>query len=257
MAQQKPKARIYVTSDLTSGGTVSPDSDQAHYLSRVMRLVPGDGVVLFNGRHGEWWGTVQSIAKKSCSLSLDHQIRQQVDETDLWLAYAPLKKSRTDFLIEKSTELGASRLIAVFTDHTDTGRVNTDRLAQVATEAAEQCERLTIPEICGPLSFSELIATWPEDRLLLIADETGGGQPIAELAATLHKPDTPKPVAVGLMIGPEGGFSSSELDELKKLPFSVFIGLGPRILRAETAAIAALACIQSLIGDWHRLPRSG
>jgi len=257
MAQQKSKARIYVTDDLESGGTVSPSRDQAHYLSRVMRLVPGDAVVLFNGRHGEWWGTVHSIAKNSCTLSLGDQIRQQVDEADLWLAFAPLKKSRTDFLVEKATELGATRLTAVFTDHTDTGRVKTERLAQVATEAAEQCERLTIPEICGPLSLNDLIATWPEGRLLLIADETGGGQPIGELAASLRKPGTHGRPAVGLLVGPEGGFSRSELDELKKLPFSMFIGLGPRILRAETAAIAALACIQSLIGDWHRRPRSG
>jgi len=257
MTQQKSKARIFVPCDLQPGDTVSPDGDQAHYLSRVMRLVPGDGVILFNGRHGEWWATVQSIAKKSCTLSLDHQMRQQIDEADVWLAYAPLKKSRTDFLIEKATELGASRLIAVFTDHTDTGRVNTDRLAQVATEAAEQCERLTIPEVCGPLRLKDLIATWPENRLLLVADETGGGKSIAEVAESLRNPASHERVAVGFLVGPEGGFSSSELDELKKLPFSVFIGLGPRILRAETAAIAALACIQSLIGDWHRLPRSG
>ena len=251
MTQPKPKARIYVTDNLTHGGSVSPDGDQAHYLGRVMRLSVGDGVTVFNGRDGEWRAVIEKIAKNSCTLTLDEQTRAQSIEPDLWLAFAPLKKSRTDFLVEKATELGIAKLFAIFTDHTDTGRVNTGRLGQIAIEAAEQCERLSVPEISGPLRLREFLADWPEDRVLLVADETGGGQPIATALAAIPNQKT------GLLIGPEGGFSSAELDELEKLPFSVFIGLGPRILRAETAALAALACIQSHIGDWHTLPRSG
>ncbi len=257
MPEQKPKARIYVTDDLIEGGIVSPTRDQAHYLSRVMRLAPGDVVTLFNGRHGEWRGVIDSVTKKSCTLALVERMREQSPAGDLWLAFAPLKKNRTDFLVEKATELGVGKLIAVFTDHTDTGRVNTDRLKQVSLEAAEQCERLSVPEISGPDRLPELLADWPEQRVLLIADETGSGQPINQALTALRVSNDVQMPSLGLLIGPEGGFSRAELDALAKLPFSVFVGLGPRILRAETAALAALACIQSLVGDWNSSPGSG
>ncbi len=251
MTEHKTKARLYVAGDLEKDGAVSLAADQTHYLSRVMRLGVGDGVTLFNGRHGEWRAVIESVARNSCTLTLGQKVRAQSTEPDLWLTFAPLKKSRTDFLVEKATELGVARLTAVFTEHSDTRRVNTARLGQIATEAAEQCERLSVPEISGPLRLADLIADWPDERTLLVADETGGGQPLARVLA-------PGPgQKLGLLIGPEGGFSSSELDLLKKLPFSVFIGLGPRILRAETAALAALACVQSLIGEWNTTPRSG
>ena len=261
MTQKKTKARLYIADDLEEGMIVSPGPEQAHYLIRVMRLKPGDAVALFNGRDGEWFGIIESVTKKSCHLRIKDRMRQQSLEPNLWLAFAPLKKSRTDFLIEKATELGVARLIAVFTDHTDTARVNTERLGQIAIEAAEQCERLSIPEISGPFKLQDLLADWPADRTLLVADETGGGKPIAQVVALARNPRdasglSPQP-ALGILIGPEGGYSQAELDLLAKLPFSVFVGLGPRILRAETAALAALTCVQSQVGDWNVLPRSG
>jgi len=256
MTQAKPKARIYVTDDLCEGGVVSPQAEQAHYLSRVMRLGPGDAVSLFNGRDGEWQSVIGSVAKKSCTLILGERRREQSNEPDLWLAFAPLKKNRTDFLVEKATELGVARLIPVFTDQTDTGRVRNDRLEQIAIEAAEQCERLSIPAVSGPLKLPDLLTDWPSDRTLLVGDETGGGHPIARVLRDLGNAAQDNGPPLGLLIGPEGGFSRAELDLLTKLPFSVFVGLGPRILRAETAALAGLACIQSLVGDWMQAPGS-
>ncbi len=250
MSQSKARARLYVGNDLKTGVAIPLAADQTHYLGRVMRLTPGAGVILFNGRHGEWLGVIETLGKKDCTIGLRELLREQSAEPDLWLAFAPLKKNRTDFLVEKATELGVSRLFAVFTDHTDAGRVNTSRLGQIAIEAAEQCERLSVPVISGPMRLGELVADWPENRLLLVANETGGNPLTAVVTPGSGQ-------AAGLLIGPEGGFSPTELDLLEKLPFSVSVSLGPRILRAETAALAALACIQSLMGDWNKSPRSG
>jgi 16S rRNA (uracil1498-N3)-methyltransferase len=161
---------------------------------------------------------------------------------DLWLAFAPVK--RADFLAEKASELGVAALLPVMTDHTDVRRVNVERLQAHAIEAAEQCSRLSVPPIRAPESFEKFLTNWPSERQLYFLDESGGGAPIAEALRGIG----PKPC--GFLTGPEGGFTQSELDALRQLPFATAVGLGPRLLRAETAAIAALACWQALAGDW-------
>lgn len=250
MNQIKIKARLFVNEDLKTGAELSPNTDQAHYLMKVMRASNGEGVVLFNGRDGEWLSIIEQATKKRCLLRISEQRRLQVQEPDIWLAFAPLKKTNTDFVIEKATELGVSRLIPVFTERTNTGRVNASRLKLIAMEAAEQCDRLSVPDVSEAISFADLIADWPTDRTLLIPDETGGGQ---SLNSVLEASDTGRPH--GFLIGPEGGFAASELDAIENLPFVTRVGLGPRILRAETAALAALACYQSMTGDWDLKPR--
>lgn len=247
---RETKARLYVAAPLAAGEAVDLPPAQAHYLVHVLRLAPGDGVALFNGRDGEWRAEVAGLAKNRCRLELAAPLRPQVAEPDVWLAFAPLKKDRTDFLVEKATELGAARLLPVFTRHTAAGRVNLERLAAQATEAAEQCERLSVPEVAEPVTLEKLLASWPADRPLFVPDETGGGEPLPHVLAA-----RPGLAAWGFLVGPEGGFAATELDALARLPFAVRVGLGPRILRAETAALAALALGQAALGDWTKQPR--
>ncbi|MBL8642734.1 MAG: 16S rRNA (uracil(1498)-N(3))-methyltransferase, partial [Rhodospirillaceae bacterium] len=217
---------------------------QAHYVSNVMRLKAGAALRLFNGRDGEWTGTLAAVSKKGCTVAVQAQSKPQEPAPDVWLAFAPIKRARIDLVAEKATELGASVLWPVFTQHTNAERINTGRLRATAIEAAEQCERLTVPEVREATAFDQFIAAWPQDRRLFVLDETGGGQPLARVAAeTATRP-------CGFLVGPEGGFAQSELDALSHLPFVTRVGLGPRILRAETAALAALVCWQSLAGDW-------
>lgn len=249
MTDLKPKARLFTRADLGLDTRIAATKKQAHYLLNVMRLSRGDGVVLFNGHDGDWLAVIDDTGKKSCSLSARRQLRQQAAEPDLWLAFAPLKKSRTDFVVEKATELGVSRLLPVFTEHTNSARVKTERLAAIAVEASEQCDRMSVPDVADPVSFRNLLDDWPGDRSLLVPDETGGGEPLKDVLAQTGNG------ASGFLIGPEGGFSRLELDALDKLPFVSRIGLGPRILRAETAALAALSCYQALAGDWDYRPR--
>ncbi len=234
--------RLFVDAPLSQGAEIPLDQDQARYLGAVMRLGPGGELAAFNGRDGEWLARVEGLSKNKGALRAVEQMRPQTDEPGPWLAFAPVKKTGTDFIVEKATELGASRLLPVFTRNTATGRVNADRLRANAREAAEQCGRLTVPEVAEPVGLDALLSNWPQDRRLLVADETGAGAPIAQALS--------EGAAQGLLIGPEGGFHPKELDALGELPFVVRVGLGPRILRAETAAAAALACWQALIGDW-------
>jgi 16S rRNA (uracil1498-N3)-methyltransferase len=249
MTDLKPKARLFTRNDLKAGANIAASKEQAHYLINVMRLGNGDGVALFNGRDGDWLAAITDAAKKSCGLSPEQQLRPQMEESDVWLAFAPLKKSRTDFIVEKATELGATRLLPVFTEHTNSGRVKTERLAAIAIEASEQCDRMSVPDVAEASQLTDLLDNWPTDRLLLVPDETGGGKELKSILA--HAPDS----KTGFLIGPEGGFAASELDALDKLPFVRRIGLGPRILRAETAALSALSCYQALAGDWDHQPR--
>ncbi len=241
----KPATRLYVTSDLAGGLTVELGAPQAHQLRNVLRLEPGDTVALFNGRDGEWLGRIDAIAKGRCLLTLAEQRRQQTPEGDLWLVFAPVKRARIDFLVEKATELGVSELRPVYTGRTNVERVNLDRLRANAIEAAEQTERLTVPVLRQPERLDEVLARWPAQRRLLLCDESGTSPPIATAL---------RGAAMGawaVLTGPEGGFTQTELDGLKKLPFVCAVGLGPRVLRADTAALAALATFQALIGDWR------
>jgi 16S rRNA (uracil1498-N3)-methyltransferase len=244
----KPDARLHVAADLAGGLSVTLDSAQAHYLKTVLRLAPGAVVALFNGRDGEWLGRVDGFGKGTGSVTLLEQRRPQEPEPDLWLVFAPIKRARIDFLAEKATELGVSELRPVYTGRTVVGRINLARLRANAIEAAEQTERLTVPELREPENLAALLAHWPAERRLLLCDESGAAAPIAQVL---------QEAASGrwaVLVGPEGGFAETELDALRKLPFVCSVGLGPRVLRADTAALAALAVVQALIGDW-RAPR--
>jgi 16S rRNA (uracil1498-N3)-methyltransferase len=197
-----------------------------------MRLRAGDTVQLFNGRDGEWSARLDDVRRGQARLTVETCTRAQAPEPDLWLVFAPLKRDATDLLVQKATELGVSALLPVFTTRTNAARINADRLAAIAVEAAEQSERLTLPEIRTPISLPELLAAWPEQRRLAAAIERAGPAPF--------------PAGAGaLLIGPEGGFAPAELDALRVARFVCPVSLGPRILRAETAAIAGLALLQA------------
>lgn len=240
--------RLFVPVDLVPGA-LTLGKDQSHYVANVMRARPGDDVALFNGRHGEWRGRLDAVGKNAVVVAVEAQTRPQAPEPDLWLLAAPIKKDRVDLVAEKAAELGASALWPVFTRRTVMSRVNTERLAAHMVEAAEQCERLTVPVVMEPAPLDKALAGWDPARILLFLDESGGGAPLAQVLAELPA----GPLAV--LVGPEGGFAPEERALLARLPFARPVGLGPRILRAETAAIAALAIVQAVRGDWARAPR--
>ncbi len=245
MEVSPPKARLYVKDSLAEGQMITLDKDQSHYLIKVMRQKIGDSVALFNGNDGEWWGIVSDENKKAVAIQLQTQMREQKEEPDIWLCFAPVKYGKIDFLAQKATELGASKLIPVETKRTIVNRVKHERLMANSVEAAEQSERLTVPEVETMQTFGKLIADWPQDRLLVVADETGGGLPPLEMMPVLRDS------RLAILIGPEGGFAPEELKQLSMLPGVRKMSLGPRILRADTAALAALTCIQALCGDWR------
>lgn len=245
---ESPLPRLFVEMPLTNDDEVTLNRDQSHYLVNVMRRPLESQLFVLNGRDGEWQATIINANKKACRLRLDHQTRTQSPEPDVWLLFAPLKKDRTDFVVEKATELGVSRIIPLLTERTQTTRVNVDRLQATAREAAEQSQRLSIPDVSEPIAFEDISTAWPDGRTLVYLDETGAGRP---LAATLE-PIIATPLA--FVTGPEGGFAPGELDALGKLPFSVAADLGPRILRAETAVTAALAIRQGLADFKQHVP---
>jgi 16S rRNA (uracil1498-N3)-methyltransferase len=258
MGASKPVTRLHVEAALAAGRAVELDQDRAHFLRTVLRLGPGARLAVFNGRDGEWLAEIAGLGKRSASLSVLSQRRPSALEPDLWLVFAPVKRARIDFMAEKATELGCSVLQPVMTRFTAVSRVNEPRLAANAREAAEQCERLTLPEVRETVSFARLLETWPEKRRLMVCAEWGAARPIAEaLHAVRAESDGeagPPADPWAVMTGPEGGFAESELDALRKLPFVTPVGLGPRILRADTAALAAIACWQAILGDGARRP---
>ena len=226
--------RLYVDAPLVAGATVAATAQQAHYLATVMRRAPGNTLRLFNGRDGEYQARIEAIRRDQASLLIQHLLRPQAPDPDLWLAFALLKRDATDLVVQKATELGATALLPLLTERTNAHRVNHERLTAIAIEAAEQSERLTIPEIHPPQPFGKLLAGWPPDRRLFVAVERKAAQPIPPMCG---------PTA--LLIGPEGGFSPAELDAVAAHPFVTPVTLGPRILRAETACIAGLALLQA------------
>lgn len=241
-----PRTRLYVAEDLGPGARVVLSQSQSHYLKNVLRLGPGARIALFNGRDGEWTAEIDGFGKGGGSAAAETRLREQEAPADLWLAFAPIKRARLDFLVEKATELGVDMLQPVLTERTQVERVNLDRMRANAMEAAEQTERLSVPELREPRPLDRVISSWPAGRRLLLCDESGGSPPIAE--ALLKEKSGPWAV----LTGPEGGFAERELDALRKLPFVCAVGLGPRVLRADTAALAALAVLQALRGDWAR-----
>lgn len=254
-AGARPKVRLYVKADLGPGASVGLSPGQAHYLKHVMRMETGAALALFNGRDGEWLGRIEALRRGWCSVGLTRRRREQAREPDLWLVFAPIKRARIDFLAEKATELGVAALWPVFTRNTVISRVNTERLRANAVEAAEQSERLTVPEVFEPVALADLIARWPQDRRLVVCDETGAARPIAEALGAERRRGGGAAAGWALLTGPEGGLARSELDALDELPFVTRVALGPRVLRADTAALAALACWQALIGDWQSRTR--
>ncbi|BBK45154.1 ribosomal RNA small subunit methyltransferase E [Allostella vacuolata] len=242
----RPQTRLHVAADLGPDAVVGLDEGQAHLVRSVLRLERGAPVALFNGRDGEWLARIDGIGKGWASAALVARIRPQVAEPDLWLVFAPIKRARLDFLAEKATELGVSALWPVFTRHTAVERVNEDRLRANAREAAEQTGRLSVPVVHAVTDLEAALSAWPAGRRILLGDESGSAPPVADvLGAETHA----GPWAV--LTGPEGGFTRAELDRLRELPFVSPASLGPRVLRADTAAIAALAVLQALRGDWR------
>jgi 16S rRNA (uracil1498-N3)-methyltransferase len=245
-------ARLFVEADLSAGIEIPLDEAQAHYLRQVLRRADGAPLLLFNGRDGEWRGTLATRGKKAASARIEALTREQVREPDVWLCFAPIKRARIDMVAEKATELGVSLLQPVLTQHTAVERVNVERLRANAVEAAEQTERLSVPEVRAPIDLMRLLADWPTERRLLMCDETGGGPLIAEALSRLGEAERAAPWAI--LIGPEGGFDEAERELLSTQPFVTRISLGPRILRADTAAVAALACWQAILGDGQQRP---
>lgn len=243
MIGDRIETRLYVSTSLAVP-TLGLDAARAHYLRHVLRLDRGDRVAVFNATDGEYAARIDGFGKGWCTLSLEDKRRDPAAEPDLWLVFAPIKRTRLDYVAEKATELGVSALWPVFTQHTIVGRVNRERLIATAVEAAEQSERLSVPEVREPVPLAEALAGWPAERRLVFCDESGGGGPIADVLA---QRDLRQPHAI--LTGPEGGFARAELDALRKLPFSTPVGLGPRVLRADTAALAALAVFQALAHD--------
>ena len=240
---ERAKIRLCVEHPLGAGQAVPLDADQAHYLFSVMRLAVGARVALFNGRDGEWTAEVVEAGKKRGVLACLEQAAPQLAPPDLWLLFAPIKKERTDFIVEKAAELGCARILPIATDYTNSARIRQDRLQAHAREAAEQCLGTYVPEVCDLQPLRKALEGWDPARRILWADESLVGA--AETLASL----VPGPWAI--LIGPEGGFSEGERAWLRGRDFVTPVSLGPRILRADTAACAAITLWQSALGDWR------
>jgi 16S rRNA (uracil1498-N3)-methyltransferase len=235
------KLRLYVEAELFQDAAVAVSEDQAHYLLHVMRAKPGRRLSLFNGRDGEWLAEIATADKSGLILTCLRKTQKQAGVPDLWLLFAPVKKTPSDYLTQKATELGVSLLQPVITRHTIVARVNAGRMAANAVEAAEQSGRLTVPEIRETLPLDKALLGWPGERRIYFCDEDGEARPLAKMALA-------GPAAI--LTGPEGGFHMEERAYLRRLPFVTPVSLGPRILRADTAALAALAIWQAAVGDW-------
>ena len=239
--------RLFVTAPLSVDSQLEPTREQANYLLNVLRLGSGDAILVFNGRDGEWRAEISETGRKSCTLRVTLQTRPQPPASDLHYLFAPLKMSRLDYMVQKAVEMGASTLRPVLTQHTQVTRVNLDRMQANVIEAAEQCGILAVPEVQDPIDLSRLLDTWAKDnenRRLIFCDE--GEESNNPLTVLTGMPRGP----LAVLVGPEGGFSESERLRLRSEPFVTPIPLGPRILRADTAAVAALAVIQAVLGDW-------
>ncbi len=240
--------RLYTTATLAQSQPSALSPDQAHYLGRVMRLAIGDNVRVFNGNDGEWLSEIEQVSKRGCIVRNVEKLRESQVLPDIDYLFAPLKTARLDYLAQKATEMGASRLRPVFTDYTQGKRLKFDRLVANTIEAAEQCNLVCLPKVSEPQKLDRVLDNWDEDenetRQLIFCDEAAqSGSPIETIRQFAGRP-------VALLIGPEGGFSQRERIRLLGLSFVTPVSLGPRIMRADTAAVAALALLQATIGDW-------
>ena len=241
----REKIRLFVDAPLGEGKAVALSRDQAHYLANVLRLKAGAQVLVFNGVDGEWCARVTAIGKRDMSLLVEHQTRLQETGPDLHYLFAPIKRARVDYMAQKATEMGASVLRPVVTRRTIAERVKVERLEANAIEAAEQCGILRVPEVRAPQNLEDVLASWDEERLLIFADESAAvSSPLEALA-----PHASHPHAV--LIGPEGGFDPEEREMLLRRDFVLPVSLGPRVMRADTAAVACLALVNAVCGDWR------
>ena len=239
----RAKIRLFVNAPLGAGQSILLDRDQANYLFNVMRLNVGAFISLFNSKDGEWQAEVFEATKRKGILIVKTQSLEQLNPPDLWLLFAPIKKARTDFIVEKATEMGVSRICPIITDYTNSDRTRQSRLQAHAVEAAEQCGGTFVPPVDELSKLSVVLDSWPTDRLLLFCDEKLVGKTVIDLSNLKND-------KWAILIGPEGGFSDFEAERLKSLSFVSSISLGPRILRADTAVVAALAVWQNELGDW-------
>jgi 16S rRNA (uracil1498-N3)-methyltransferase len=237
----KSLPRLFVRVPLSEGAHVELHAPQTNYLGNVLRLGVGDDLLVFDGQSGEWLARIAEAGKKRMTLTVERLTRESETIPDVWLAFAPVKRAATDWLVEKATELGAARLVPVITQRTIAERVKLERLETIAIEAAEQCGRTRLPEITEPVGLKQLLERRDAARRLYFADESGG-EPAADAF-------TPTPALI--LVGPEGGFTDDERSLIRAAPNATAISLGPRILRAETAALAALAAFMALAGDWR------
>ncbi|MBU6251603.1 MAG: 16S rRNA (uracil(1498)-N(3))-methyltransferase [Alphaproteobacteria bacterium] len=236
--------RLFIEECLSDGAVVRLDGSAAHYLLNVLRVKPGSPVKLCDNQTGEWLAEVADVAKRDVSLRVTALLRPREPVPDIWLLAAPVKKARLDMVVEKACELGVALYRPVITRRTIVERTNMDRLRAQMVEAAEQCARTALPEIVDAVKLADMLKDWPTNRTLYFADEEGG-VPLAEVA---------KPGPAALLVGPEGGFDADERAAIKALPQAVAVSLGPRILRAETAAIAGLSIWMAVAGDWVAQP---
>jgi 16S rRNA (uracil1498-N3)-methyltransferase len=242
--------RLYVDASLAPGAVVRLAPAQRHYLLTVLRLGSGDTVLIFNGRDGEWRARIDEAGRKAVEVTLLEQTRPQPPAADTHNLFAPIKHARLDYQVQKAVEMGASRLQPVITRYTQSPRVNLERMRTNAIEAAEQCGILTLPEIAAPVALGALVAGFERERLLVFCDEGAEVKdPVAALEAVRTRDGSA--LALAVLIGPEGGFAPEERAALMGLPRVVRLALGPRILRADTAAVAALALVQAVLGDWR------
>jgi 16S rRNA (uracil1498-N3)-methyltransferase len=232
--------RLHVDAALSVGAALTLNEDQSHYLAHVIRAKTGARLSVFNGRDGEWAAEVTQISKRGVTVMTNRRIAPPHETPDIWLVLAPIKKTPLDYVTQKAAELGVRQIQPVITHRTIVARVNTDRMRANAVEAAEQSGRLTVPEVMEPVNLEQLLAAWPPDRAMLFCDEGGDAKPIASVRAA----------KAAILTGPEGGFDQGEREMLRAQSFVTPVTLGPRVLRADTAALAALAIWQSTCGDW-------
>lgn len=238
--------RLYCNAPMTApGDRIVCTPEQANYLLNVLRLGHGATLLTFNGTSGEWHAEVQPEGKRKCTLELIAQLRPQTAGPDIVYLFAPLKRARLDYMVQKATELGVAALQPIYTQHTVADRINLERMRANAIEAAEQCGILRIPDICKPLKLPARLQSWDAERTLIFADED------AEVAAPLSALNAINTAKLAVLIGPEGGFSENERSLLAKQPFVVRVSLGPRIMRADTAGVALLALVNATLGDWR------
>lgn len=237
--------RLHVVGDLNAGQRLALSEDQAHYLLHVLRLSAGTPLLVFNGRDGEWRAEIRDVKKRGATLEILECVRAQTPISNIDYLFAPLKRSRLDYMVQKAVEMGVSRLRPVITHRTIAERINLERMRANAIEAAEQCGVLNVPEVVEPVRLDKAIDGWGEGRALIFCDESAAAEaPLNTLAALSHGP-------LAVLIGPEGGFDPVERDLLLSRPFVTPIWLGPRIMRADTAAVAALALVNATRGDWR------